>query len=538
MDRVFDIFLKNCIKFVIVDDALARKADDQAAVFRAVYVVDPDQMEEQLPVIILRDAAEAAQRQYAGCQLARSHFPAGGQGAHGLVIQEAVGQPVCARRLHETLFYVQLDQCDPLDQVPGDAVRQHGARFRMILPHDKPHLGWRPASSGTSHTLQKAGNRKRRIDLECPFQPAYVDAELQGGGGADAEQRVIVLHFFFGALAVGGGEITVVNEKTVGLPLYFTVLAQVLADRFAFFPGIGEYEAFFAGRMLEYIADAGIGSLRGPVRDRFGRRRFHGYGFALISLGRLVVKMLHAQPPDFFSAADFRDDGSPAAAGSKKLPRGFGIAYGCGQADPPGTAAGQGAHALDQAESLEAPVRPHERVDLIDDDETKVAEEGGDFHMLVDHQGFQRFRGDLQDPGRLSQKFSLPGLRHISVPAVYGYVFLLAELVQPAELVIDQCLERRYVQDTDSARRVLVQKCQDREKCRFRLSGCCGGSQEHIFFSPENGFACRILHTAQILPAAAVYVILNKWSVAFEYIHRVNSVKPACVSSETASDPA
>ena len=158
--------------------------------------------------------------------------------------------------------------------------------------------------------------------------------------------------------------------------------------------------------------------------------------------------------------------------------------------------------------------------------------------MLVDHQGFQRFRGDLQDAGRLSQEFPLPGLRHISVPAVYGYVFLFAELVQPAELVVDQCLERRYVQDADSPRRVLVQKRQDREKCGFRLAGGCGGCQENIFLCPEDGFACRILHTAQILPAAAVYVILNKWSVAFEYIHRVNSVKPACVSSETASDPA
>ena len=49
---------------------------------------------------------ETAQRQHPGGKLSRRHFPAGGQGAHRLMIEQAVGQPIHARRLHKPVFRV------------------------------------------------------------------------------------------------------------------------------------------------------------------------------------------------------------------------------------------------------------------------------------------------------------------------------------------------------------------------------------------------------------------------------------------------
>ena len=60
---IFDIFLKYCVKFIIVYNPFSRKAYDQASVFRPADVIDFKQMPEQNPVILLRDPVKAGQRQ-------------------------------------------------------------------------------------------------------------------------------------------------------------------------------------------------------------------------------------------------------------------------------------------------------------------------------------------------------------------------------------------------------------------------------------------------------------------------------------------
>ena len=128
------------------------------------------------------------------------------------------------------------------------------------------------APARPAHALEKTGNGEGSVDLKSPLQTADIDAQLQRGCGADAHQRIIVLHLFFGALPVGGGEVAVMDQEAVRLMVHLAVLPETLADRLAFFPGIGEDETFFAPCMFKNIADAGIRCFRGFVGRRFDLR--------------------------------------------------------------------------------------------------------------------------------------------------------------------------------------------------------------------------------------------------------------------------
>ena len=310
----------------------------------------------------------------------------------------------------------------------------------MVFPHDEPHFRRAAAPAGPAHPLQEAGYRKGRVDLKGPFQPADVDAKLQRGGGADGLEGVVVLHLLFRALPVGGGKVSVVDEKTLRLMIGLAVLPQALADRLALLSGIGENQALFPPRMLENIAHARIGRFGGGIRRGLGSGRFRHGLLSLVRLGLRIEKMLHGQPPHLFSAVKPGDDRPAAAARREKPPCRLRVADGRGKADPSGTAAGQTAEPLDQTEGLHAPVAAQEGMDLIDDDKAQIAEQGRDFHMLVDHQRFQGFRRDLKDAGGLPDQFSLLRLRRVPVPAGHGNPGLLAQLVQPPELVVDERL--------------------------------------------------------------------------------------------------
>ena len=43
-----------------------------------------------------------------------------------------------------------------LQEMPGQKVRQHGSRFRMVLAHHKPHLRRIPPPPGSAEPLQEA----------------------------------------------------------------------------------------------------------------------------------------------------------------------------------------------------------------------------------------------------------------------------------------------------------------------------------------------------------------------------------------------
>ena len=185
-----------------------------------------------------------------------------------------------------------------------------------------------------------------------------------------------------------------VDQKAVRLLLHFAVPAQTLADRLAFLAGIRKDETFFSPRVFKDVANAGIG-VPGRCVCRFFRRKCSRlfrkkcsrlFPAFFTCLRRGIEKMLHGEPPGLFSPLNARNDSLPAAACSQKLSCGFRVPDGGGQADPSRTAACEGAETLYQAEGLQAPVSPQERMDLINDDEAEIPEEGRDFHVLVDHQ--------------------------------------------------------------------------------------------------------------------------------------------------------
>ena len=177
-------------------------------------------------------------------------------------------------------------------------------------------------------------------------------------------------------------------------------------------------------------------------------------------------------------------------------------------------------------------------MNLVDDNKPQVMEQGRNLHMLIDHKGFQRLRRNLQDAGGVLQKLSLLRLRGVPVPRCDSDALLLAELREPPELVVDEGLKRRNIEDAHRLRRILLKQRQDREKCRLRLARRGGRREKDVGVGAEDGVAGRILHAPEALPAGTVDIILNKRGISLKYIHIVNSAKPLFLSSETASDSA
>ena len=201
--------------------------------------------------------------------------------------------------------------------------------------------------------------------------------------------------------------------------------------------------------MFKDIADPRISSLRRGIRCGFFRGCLDNEFFSLIRLRIRVEEMLHGKPPDLPAPVKLRDHRPSSAARGEEFSRIFRIADGRGESDPSGMASGQLAQPFDQAEGLHPPVATQERMDLVDHDEAQITEQGRDLHVLVDHQRLQRFRRYLQNAGRFAQQFPLFRLRHIPVPAVNLDPLLLAKLVQPSELIVDQRLQRCHIKHTD-----------------------------------------------------------------------------------------
>ena len=114
-DRILDVFLEDRVELVVVHHPLSGKTHNQPAVFRPAQMVDLDEVPQQQPVILLGDPVETVERQHPRRQLARGHLPAGGEGAHRLVVKEAVGEPAGPGRLDKPLLDIELDERNPLD---------------------------------------------------------------------------------------------------------------------------------------------------------------------------------------------------------------------------------------------------------------------------------------------------------------------------------------------------------------------------------------------------------------------------------------
>ena len=79
-------------------------------------------------------------------------------------------------------------------------------------------------------------------------------------------------------------------------------------------------------------------------------------------------------------------------------------------------------------------------MNLVNHQKAQIPEQGWDLHMFVDQQRFQGFRGNLQNAGGFLQELPLACLGDIPVPAGHGDSRLPAQLLQPAELIVDKGL--------------------------------------------------------------------------------------------------
>ncbi len=292
-DREFLTFLENAVKFERIDDPFPCKPHDQAASLRPLDMFLLNQIPQEIPVIGLGNAVEIGQRKYALSQRSRRELARRSKGAHGLMVQEAEGQPVEPRRFDPVFFPVKLDQRNGLEEFPGNRGRQHGPDLRFILPDDEPHLGRHAPPARAPHALQERRDRPGCIDLERPFQPSDVDAELQGGCRHRRIQMLFVLHQFLGTFPIGRGKVAVMDQETVLLMPQLTVLAEGGGHTFTFLAGVDKDKALPAPRMFEYVPQPGICLDRCLVALHIEGGSALDIGPAVTGLGIPDIEMLH-----------------------------------------------------------------------------------------------------------------------------------------------------------------------------------------------------------------------------------------------------
>ena len=188
------VLLEHPVELKGAGNPLPSEPHNQPALLRPLEMVRIQQMGQQHLVVLLADPVKIRQGQHLSRQAGRRHFPVGLEYAHGLMVQQTVGQPVQPGRFHPLFFQIQLHQRNGLEQLPGNGGWQHGPDFRLVLPDYKPHLRRQVPPSRPAHPLQKRRHRPGRINLERPLQPPNIDAQLQGGGGHRSEILVVFLH--------------------------------------------------------------------------------------------------------------------------------------------------------------------------------------------------------------------------------------------------------------------------------------------------------------------------------------------------------
>ena len=122
---------------------------------------------------------EVTEREYALGKFGRCELAGASERRHGLVIEQAVGEPIELGRLDPLFLAIELYECDALQELPGNRFGHHRARLGLLLAHDKPHLGRKIAAARAPHALQKGTDGKRRVNLERTFQAADIDTEFQ-----------------------------------------------------------------------------------------------------------------------------------------------------------------------------------------------------------------------------------------------------------------------------------------------------------------------------------------------------------------------
>ena len=110
-------------------------------------------------------------------------------------------------------------------------------------------------------------------------------------------------------------------------------------------------------------------------------------------------------------------------------------------------------------------------------------------------------------------------LGHVAVPVPDGDVRLLAQVVEPGELVVDEGLQGADINTAHRGRRVFGKEGDDGEKRRLRLAGGGGCGEEQVAIRAENGVGGGHLDSPEALPAAAIDVVLYEGGVTVEDVH-------------------
>ena len=309
------------------------------------------------------------------------------------------------------------------------------------------------------------------------------------------------------------------NEKPVRLAVPLTVAPESGGDGFTFLPGVHKHQTFFAPGVLKDIADARIRVFRGVVG--FFVQYLHCGNIRPIfgGLHVLHVKMLHAEPPFDAFGINFWDICFSSGAGGKKRAGTLRVADGGGEADPPGIYPRQPGQPFNETQGLSAPVSPQEGVHLVNDHKAQVGKEPGNGSVLVQQQGFQRFRRDLQDTGGVLHELFLVALGYVSVPVPDRNVRLGAQLVQPQKLVVDKCFQRTDINAPDGSRGIFGKQGNDGEEGRLRFSGRCRRGEQHVILRIEDRVRCRNLNGTQIFPVVAVNIFLYKRCIPVKSAH-------------------
>ena len=105
------------------------------------------------------------------------------------------------------------------------------------------------------------------------------------------------------------------------------------------------------------------------------------------------------------------------------------------------------------------------------------------------------------------------------MPVPDGDARLLAEVVEPQELVVDEGLERADVDGPHAGGRVLVEEREDGKERRLRLARGRGGREQDVVVRVEDGLCGGHLDAAKVLPSVAVDEVLHEGGVAVERAH-------------------
>ena len=139
---------------------------------------------------------------------------------------------------------------------------------------------------------------------------------------------------------------------------------------------------------------------------------------------------------------------------------------------------------------------------------------------VIHEKRLDRLGRDQQHARRLFEQATFRGRRDVSVPLVDGDLRLLAQLLQPRELVVDQRLERPDVDGSDPRGRFVEHAGKDGQKGRLGLPRRRPGRDDQVPRAVEDLMDRVHLDLAELRPAHPVERFLQRRVQTIERLGR------------------